>query len=203
RRFLAEHLVVRSQLMRVAFELISPGRGLGPGSGAMVVFNRGALGALANQPEIEDILVLTQPWTGRLGIPDQPKLKAVPCRGLPRGRIGRVDYEQIVLPGLVARQRVDLLVSSHNITPLLQRGPSIVILHSIQHLFFPDLYSPLRRRYLEQAIPRSLRHADAVITVSEWERQEVLARSELDPTKICTVHTGLSEAVPARLERTG
>ena len=169
----------------------------------MVVFNRGALGALANQPEIGDVLVLTQPWSGRLGIPDRPKLKAMPCRGLPRSRIGRVAYEQIVLPGLVARQGVDLLVSSHNITPLLHRGPSVVILHSIQHLFFPELYSPLRRRYLEQAIPRSLRHADAVIAVSEWEREEVLARYELDPAKIFTVHSGLSEAVTAALDHRG
>src|SRR5262249_31053539 len=112
-----------------------------------------------------------------------------------RSRIGRVAYEQLVLPGAVARQRPDLLVSGHNITPLLRREPSIVILHSIGHLFFPQVYSPLRLRYLEQAVPRSLRHADAVITVSEWGRREVLPRFELDPTRVFAVHSGLSETV--------
>src|SRR2546427_9921708 len=144
-------------LMRVAYDVISAGGGLGPGSGAMVLFYRGALGALAARPEIDAVVALTQPWNGRLGIPDHPKLTVAPCRGLPRSRIGRVAYEQIVLPGAVARQRPDLLVSGHNTTPLLRRGPSLVILHSIGHLFFPPGYSPLPLRYLEHALPRSLR----------------------------------------------
>jgi glycosyltransferase involved in cell wall biosynthesis len=186
--------------MRVAFDVISAGGGLGPGSGAMVVYYQGALGALAKRPEIDEIVALTQPWSGRLGIPNHTKVKVAPCRGLPRSRIGRVAYEQIVLPRVVARERPDLLVSGHNTTPLLRRGPAIVILHSIGHLFFPQVYSPLRLRYLEQAIPRSLRHADAVITVSEWERREVLARFELDPAKVFTVHSGLSDSVRATLE---
>jgi glycosyltransferase involved in cell wall biosynthesis len=186
--------------MRVAYDVISAGSGLGPGSGAMVVFYEGALGALAERPEIDEVVALTQPWSGRLGIPDHPKLRVAPCRGLPRSRIGRVAYEQIVLPGAVARQRPDLLISGHNTTPLLQRGPSVVILHSIGHVFFPEVYSPLRLRYLEQIVPRSLRHADAVITVSEWERQEVLARFELDPTTVFAVHAGLSGTVRAALE---
>ena len=189
--------------MRVAYDVISAGGGLGPGTGAMVVYYQGALRALAERPEIDEVVALTQPWSGRLGIPDHRKLRVAPCRGLPRSRIGRVAYEQIVLPGAVARQRADLLISGHNTTPLLRRGPSIVILHSIGHLFFPQVYSPLRLRYLEEAIPRSLRHADAVITVSEWERQEVLARFELDPAKVFTVHSGLSDTVSAALEHGG
>jgi glycosyltransferase involved in cell wall biosynthesis len=186
--------------MRVAFDVISAGGGLGPGTGAMVVFYEGALGALAKRPEIDEVLALTQPWSGRLGIPSHPKLRVAPCRGLPRNRIGRVAYEQLVLPAAVARQRPDLLVSGHNTTPLLRRGPSIVILHSIGHLFFPQVYSPLRLRYLDQAVPRSLRHADAVITVSEWERGEVLARFELDPKKVFAVHSGLSDTISAALD---
>ena len=187
--------------MRVAYDLISAGGGLGPGSGAMVVYYEGALGALAERPEIDEVVALTQPWSGRLGIPDHPKVRVVPCRGLPRSRLGRVTYEQIVLPGAVMRQKPDLLISGHNTTPLLRRGPSIVILHSIQYLLFPEVFGTLRLRYLEQAIPRSLRHADAVITVSEWERQEILARFELDPTRVFTVHSGLSDTVSAALER--
>jgi glycosyltransferase involved in cell wall biosynthesis len=189
--------------MRVAYDVISAGGGLGPGSGAMVVFYRGALGALAERPEIDEVVALTQPWSGRLGVPDHPKVRVAPCRGLPRSRIGRVAYEQIVLPGAVARQRPDLLISGHNTTPLLHRGPSVVILHSIGHIFFPEVYSPLRLRYLKRIIPRSLQHADAVITVSEWERREVLARYELDPTRVFAVHSGLSDTVSAALEREG
>jgi glycosyltransferase involved in cell wall biosynthesis len=85
--------------------------------------------------------------------------------------------------------------------PLLFRRPTVVILQSIGHLFFPEVYSPLRRRYLEHIIPLSLRHADAVITVSDWERTEVLSRFDVAPERIFTVHSGLSDTVAEALER--
>jgi glycosyltransferase involved in cell wall biosynthesis len=187
--------------MRIAFDAISAGMGLGPGSGAMVVYYRGVLGALARRPDVAEIVVLVQPWSGQTGVPDHPKVTVVPCGGLPRNRIGRVAYEQTIFPAIVARRRPDILFSACNTTPLVRRAPSVVVLHSIQYLLFPEVFSPLRRSYLGQMIPRALRHADAVITVSEWERQEVLSRFGLDPERIFTVHSGLSDLVAAALER--
>jgi glycosyltransferase involved in cell wall biosynthesis len=181
--------------LRIAFDTVSVGGGLGPASGGMIVYYRGLLKGLADRSEVDEIVVLTQPWLGRVGVPDHPKLELVPCRGLPRHRIGRVLYEQAALPVTVARRRADVLFSACNTTPLLRRGPSVVALHSIQYLFFDEVFSPLRRRYLEQVIPRSLRHADAVITVSEWERQQVLDRFDLDPARATTVYPGLSDIV--------
>jgi len=47
------------------------------------------------------------------------------------------------------------------------------------------------------AIPASLRAADAVIAVSEWERKEALRHFEIDPDKIFTVYHGVSNVVRA------
>jgi glycosyltransferase involved in cell wall biosynthesis len=185
--------------MRIAFDTVSVGGGLGPASGGMIVYYSGLLRGLAEHREVSEIVVFTQPWLGRIGVPEHPKLRLAPCRGLPRNRIGRVLYEQAALPLAIARHSPDVLFSACNTTPLLRRAPSVVALHSIQYLFFPEVFSPLRRRYLEEVIPRSLRHADAVITVSEWERREILERFDVDPARTVTVYPALSDAVVAAL----
>ena len=64
--------------MRVAFEMISAGRGLGPGSGAMIVFYEGALAALAKRSEIDKVVAFTQPWSGRLGRPGPSETESRP-----------------------------------------------------------------------------------------------------------------------------
>src|SRR5262245_54370416 len=121
--------------MRIAFDTVSVGGGLGPASGGMIVYYRGLLMGLAARPEVAELVVLTQPWLGRIGIPDGAKIRVSPCRGLPRNRIGRVLYEQTAFPAAAARQRPDILFSACNTTPLLWRRPSVVALHSIQYLF--------------------------------------------------------------------
>jgi len=118
--------------MRVAFDAVSAGGGLGAGSGGMIVYYHGALTALCERPEVEGVVALTQPWSGRTGIPQHDKLTVAVSRGLPRNRIGRVMYEQTVFPLHVARHRRDILLSACNTTPLLRRAPSVVVLHSIQ-----------------------------------------------------------------------
>jgi alpha-1,3-rhamnosyl/mannosyltransferase len=188
--------------MRIAFDTVSVGGGLGASSGGMIVYYSGLLRGLTQRSDVDRVVVLTQPWLGRVGIPDAPKLAVAPSRGLPRHRIGRVLYEQTALPLAVARHRPDVLFSACNTTPLMWRGPSVVALHSIQYLLFPEDFAPLRRRYLAQVIPRSLRHADEVITVSEWERQQVLDRFDLDPARTTTVYPGLSDVVVAALRET-
>src|SRR6188508_3196169 len=124
--------------MRVAVDAVSAGEGLGVASGGMIVYFRGLLAALGDRPEVGEVVVLTQPWAGAAELPPHPKVFALPCRGLPRNRVGRVLYEQTLLPLRAARARPQVLLSSCNTTPLLRRAPTVVVLQSVQHLLFPE-----------------------------------------------------------------
>ena len=181
--------------LKLGVEAISAGGGLGPSAGGMVVYFRGLLGALAERSEVGAIVAFVQPRRGALGIPDHPKIAVAPCRRLPQSRVGRVLYEQTAFPAQVARSGVDVLLSTTNTRPLLRRAPSVVVLQSLQYVFFPEAFGSVRRAYLRSVVPRSLRSADAVIAVSEWERKEAIRLFDLDPEKISTVHHGVSESV--------
>ena len=65
----------------------------------------------------------------------------------------------------------------------------------MQHLLFPESFGRFRREYLNRIVPLSLRKADAVIAVSEWERGVAIQEFGLDPARIFAVHHGVSDLV--------
>lgn len=181
--------------MRVGAEMISAGSGFSASGGGMVVYYSGLLGGLCRLRGISEVVALTTPWNGSLGIPDDSKVRARPCVGLPRNRVGRVLYEQSGLPLVARRAGIDVLLSTCNVRPLAWTGPSVVVLQSLQYLHFPTQFGPARRTYLKTMVRTSLRTADRVIAVSEWERAQAIRHFGLEPSRIVTVHHGVSEAV--------
>lgn len=177
--------------------MISAGGGLGSSAGGMIVYFAGLLRNLCDLDSVTEVVSLVTPWNGDVALPRHPKLRVATCWGLPRHRNGRVIYEQAVLPLLVRRLNVDILLSTCNVKPLLWRGPSVVVLQSLQYLHFPEQFGRLRTAYLKRAVGRSLHQADAVITVSDWERTEALRLFSLAPCRLTTVYHGVSDAVRA------
>jgi glycosyltransferase involved in cell wall biosynthesis len=112
-----------------------------------------------------------------------------------------VLYEQTVFPGSVARSKVDVLLSTHNTKPLARRAPTVVVLQSLQYLYFPRAFGPLRRAYLRRVVPASLRSADAVIAVSEWARDQAIRVFGLDPDRVFAIRLGPADWARAALQR--
>ncbi len=57
-----------------------------------------------------------------------------------------------------------------NVMPLLLRCPTVVILQTLQYFYFPESFGFLRRFYLRNMVPASLRRAAGVIAVTEYEK---------------------------------
>ncbi|MFL5955188.1 MAG: glycosyltransferase family 4 protein [Gaiellaceae bacterium] len=188
--------------MNIAVDAISAGAGLGSSAGGMIVYFDGLLAALARRDDVDRLISFVQPWAPDVGMPTDPKLDLKPCRGLPRNRFGRVVYEQTIFPLAVDRGPAQVLFSTCNTRPLLLRKPNVVVLQSIQHVFFPSAFGTVRRAYLNAFVPRSLRTADAVIAVSAWEKQEALHLFDLDPDRVFVVHHGVSNAIRAHAAAT-
>lgn len=179
--------------LRIGVEAISAGTGFSSGAGGMISYYDGLLRALADRDDIVSIVVFVSPWNRSLAVPEHPKLQTVTCHGLPRGRTGRVVYEQLVLPMLARRAGVQALICTVNIMPLLRRAPTVVVLQSIQHFLWPEQIGRLRRAYLRFFTPRSLRQAGAVVAVTETERRDALDLfPKIDPERVISVYHGAS-----------
>ncbi len=68
----------------------------------------------------------------------------------------------------------------------------IVTMHDLAFLTHPECATPELVAYLHRAVPRAARAADAVITVSEHTRQELLRHfPDLDPARVVTIPLGV------------
>lgn len=92
------------------------------------------------------------------------------------GRLGGHAWEQLELPRH-ARDH-DVLFCPGNVAPLATlrgRTPVVATVHDLAFRYHPETVSPRFRRLYEVLVPRVLRGADRLITVSEAERDRILA----------------------------
>ncbi|WFR84727.1 glycosyltransferase family 1 protein [Arthrobacter sp. Y-9] len=96
-------------------------------------------------------------------------------------------WEQWDLPRALARTKRDpLLLSLTNTGPILRRR-QVVTHHDVTYVRQPQTYSSRFRAAYRLLSTLTLRPAAAVITVSEFSRQEIASVYHLDPAKITVV----------------
>ncbi|MCQ4322422.1 glycosyltransferase family 4 protein [Stutzerimonas stutzeri] len=73
------------------------------------------------------------------------------------------------------------------------RGPSVTTIHDLSFIRYPDFHPRQRVRWLVKQLPRTLERADAIITDSEWVRQELIQTYRVDPSIVTAIHLGAAQ----------
>jgi glycosyltransferase involved in cell wall biosynthesis len=106
--------------------------------------------------------------------------------------------EQVELPRLLRRHKVDLLHSPHFNIPLVSPCPTVVTIHDVIYLACKqDLPSRLGRLYYHAMMAAAVRRADRVITVSEFSKKEIVRHLNAAPAKIDVIHSGVDDCFQA------
>jgi glycosyltransferase involved in cell wall biosynthesis len=96
----------------------------------------------------------------------------------------------------IARQAnglgVDLFHAPHYTLPFGLRTRSVVTIHDLIHLRFPEFYSPVRRAYARLIIGHACRAADAVIVDSEFTRADLLTSFDIGAERIHVIPLGVA-----------
>ncbi len=104
----------------------------------------------------------------------------------------RIAWEQT---RLAAESRgLDLLHGLAYATPLAAACPTVVTVHDLSFLRFPEAFRPFNRYYLGCITRISTRRAARVIAVSESTRQDVIALCGVAPERVVVVPNGVTEA---------
>ncbi len=82
--------------------------------------------------------------------------------------------ERLALAVEVAPRRLDLLHSPDFIPPLDGRYRSVITIHDLAFLLYPDILTADSKRYYHDQIGAAVRRADAILTVSEATRADVI-----------------------------
>jgi glycosyltransferase involved in cell wall biosynthesis len=102
--------------------------------------------------------------------------------------------EQWHVPWALRRERPDVYHAPHYVLPLAVTSPSVVTIHDCIHLMFPQ-YLPNRRAYLyaRAMMWTAARRADAILTVSEASKRDILRFFNVRPEKVVVVHNAIDE----------
>lgn len=94
------------------------------------------------------------------------------------------------------QHRIDVFFSPDNYVSLRSRVPTLVTCHDLAYEHFPEQVPLLARYYYPFFFPRYLRRAEAVVTISEYTRKDLLQRYELDPKKVTVAPNGTRRFYP-------
>lgn len=173
--------------MRIAINALSSTVGSGP------TFFRHFLPAIAAHSEHE-YCVFVSCRQDKLVSLIPASVETYIVKGIPRGFGARVAWEQVVLPFLLRRKRMDVLYSTGNVTTLASTIPTVVVM-TTANPFSPleTAWSPafkLKFRMLRIASQLSARRAARTIFISENSRRLLAERLAIPRSRTAVVPYG-------------
>ncbi len=90
------------------------------------------------------------------------------------------------------RDRPDLLFVPAHVIPLLHPSRSVVTIHDLGYLAFPEAHTVRRRLELDLSTRWCLRAAQRVIAISQATKNDLVRHYGADPERIVVVHLGCS-----------
>ncbi len=113
------------------------------------------------------------------------KFKTVRC-----GCLKSHLWEQISLPRYLKKIGSPLLISFSSCGPL-NYDNQIITIHDVSHERYPQWFSKGYVRFYHYMFPRIGRKAHAILTVSQFSKDEIVDTLRLDPNKIHIVHSNV------------
>jgi glycosyltransferase involved in cell wall biosynthesis len=108
-------------------------------------------------------------------------------------RLLRIGWEQIRLPALTRRYRLDLLHSPHYTMPFMLPCASAVTFHDMTFFLYPQVHKTYKRLFFKSMIRLSAKRANAIIADSDSTRQDILRILKLAPENVTAVPLGVSD----------
>ncbi len=103
-------------------------------------------------------------------------------------------WEQIYLPLIVKKKRIDILHGPRNVLPLLCKIKLVVTIHDLAFLLFPEVmkFNPIN--YWQTFVKRSVHNADHIISVSESTRKDIARLYDIAEHKITVTHEACNDS---------
>lgn len=167
-------------------------------TGGMETFARELIPALVRAaPGLRFTAFVNREAAAARGAPWGELVPAVTVPVNARRREQWVLGEQLLLPRLAARHRVELLHSLASTSPARGGGTRVVTVHDLIYARFPEAHQGLRDRGLRVVVPLGLRRAQRILAISESTREDLVELLGIAPARIDVVPQGTTAAPPA------
>jgi glycosyltransferase involved in cell wall biosynthesis len=139
-------------------------------------------------PAVPDARDLGQAY----GLPDSIKLRPAPSRVA--GPLGRIPWEQTSLPRRLKKDGAQILHGPAHAMPRFSGIPSVVTVHDLSFFRMPETLPRAKAAYLRAAMRDAAKRAAALIAVSQFTRDELVAVLGVSSDKIHVVPNGCDPA---------
>jgi len=140
--------------------------------------------------EVEYVLVTDRRNMNMLAGGNTSNIQVIPYL-IPSGPLRtptRFVYEYTCLPFGVRRRHVDVLFSPAFIAPSSRRYASVVTVHDMRHIDFPQGHEPIIDRIFLGLVRRSVQSAAHILTVSEYAKRRIEAVYQVPPERITVTY---------------
>ena len=109
-------------------------------------------------------------------------------------RVPRMAWLQLLAPGLLTRLRIDVAHFTNGMIPIVSPVPTVVTIHDMSLTMYPGYHPPRRVLLNRPFVDLSAQRADAIITVSESARQDIVRWYGVPPSRVFVVHEAAAPA---------
>ena len=113
----------------------------------------------------------------------------------------RIAGENTWLARQARSRKIDLIHHGGGTMPLIRTTRSVLTIHDLQYLYFPEYFTRSKLTFLKAMVPRSAEAARLVLVPSEYTRRTVIERLSIDPSIVIVVPHGIAprdqEEVPS------
>lgn len=121
-------------------------------------------------------------------IAERARIVPVPWRSGAQGL--RIAAENSWLGWKARNLELDVLHHGVGTTPYLKTVPSVVTIHDIQYLHYPENFVKLKRKWLQMNVPHSARRCEVVCVPSNWVKDDLVRAFGISPGKVVVVPFG-------------
>ena len=183
--------------MRIAFD----GTALRPQRTGVGYYTEHLLHHLAQEAGDDELIVLSnRPIETTLPLPPRVRVAA------PSWRAPRMVWMQTLAPTALREVEADVAHFTNGMLPLASPVPTVVTIHDMSLRMYPQ-YHPTRRVLLNRPLADlAARWADAIITVSESAKEDIVRLYKIDPDRVHVVYEAAAPSFkpvrdPAELDR--
>lgn len=98
---------------------------------------------------------------------------------------------EIAIPRVLKQHEVDVFLSPDSYCSLRTRVPTVMVCHDIAYCHYPQQVPFHGRVYYRHFIPKYLKRAERIISVSEFTKQDILAHYAIPAEKIAVACNGV------------
>jgi glycosyltransferase involved in cell wall biosynthesis len=99
-----------------------------------------------------------------------------------------------ILPKLLDKNRIDIFFTPYILVPLRKgKYKNLIVIHDSMPKLFKEYYTFYYRKYMDFILPLVIKRSDAILTVSESARQDIIKIHSVPPDKISYMHLWTDE----------